>query len=340
MSKVRVSATVLCFALLCVACGNSESSTASESASAAAATVAPTPASTSEPASTVEPTATPASASAATSELPPEPPPAILDVAYNEDPRRQILDVHLPAGDGPHPTILAIHAGGFRQNSKSVYNPFAEYFTERGVAMVASNYRFSGPDTTYPAQVEDVQCALAWLHANAESFGFDPGRVVVLGGSGGGYLAAMLGTVDDRDLFTGDCPHALPDDDAVAGVIVFTGIFDFRTIDDYRSSDIRLLERFWGATHDQLSAEQLNEMSPIAWVDGSEPPFLLIHGVEDRIALIVRSEDFHAALQAAGASTELLIIEAAALGLELQALDSPANVTSLTAIERFIEGLS
>ncbi|MBT8241487.1 MAG: alpha/beta hydrolase [Acidimicrobiia bacterium] len=274
-------------------------------------------------------------------ELPPEPPPAILDVPYNEDLRRQILDVHLPAGDGPHPTILAIHGGAFRQNSKSLYDRFAEYFVERGVAMVATNYRFSGPDTTYPAQVEDVQCALAWLHANAEDFGLDPGRVVVLGGEGSGsYLAAMLGTVNDRDLFAGDCPHALPDDDAVAGVIVITGIFDFRTIDDYPASAIRLMERFWGATHDQLSAEQLNEMSPIAWVDGSEPPFLVIHGVEDRLAPIVFSEDFHEALQAAGASTELLLIEAAAQGLELQAVDSPANVTSLTAIERFIEGLT
>jgi acetyl esterase/lipase len=264
-------------------------------------------------------------------------PSVTTDVLYDEDPLRQVVDVYLPAGDGPHPTILAIHGGGFNMNSKSLYRHYAEYFTARGIAFVATNYRFV-PEFTYPAQVEDVQCALAWLHANAEGYGFDPERVVVLGGSAGGYLTAMLGTVEDRDRFAGDCPHALPED-PIAGAVVFYGFFDFRVLDDYPFAEVARLQAMWGTTHDQLSSEQLDEMSPIASIDGSEPPFLLIHGLADSTIPSVMSERFDAALAAAGVPSELILIEGAGHAFERQPTNLSANTTSLAAIERFIAGL-
>ncbi|HSM01717.1 MAG TPA: alpha/beta hydrolase [Acidimicrobiia bacterium] len=323
--RTRTAASALVGLLLVVgACGSDDAATSSASTTVAASTSP----STSPPPSTTAATTTTAV---------PTGPPATTNVLYHEDRFRQIVDVHLPAGEGPHPTILAIHGGAFSTNSKTLYRHFAEYFTTRGVALVATNYRFV-PESTYPAQVEDVQCALAWLHANAEGYGFDPERVVVLGGSAGGYLTAMLGTVEDRDLFAGDCPHPLPED-PVAGAVVFYGFFDFRTLDDWPFSQVESLQRMWGTTHDQLSSEQLDEMSPIAWVDGSEPPFLLIHGVEDSTIPSVMSERFHAALSAAGAPSELILIEGTGHAFERQPTDSPANARSLAAIERFIEGL-
>lgn len=262
---------------------------------------------------------------------------ATADVLYNQDLDRQILDIHLPAGAGPHPVILAIHGGRFSLNSKRIYTEYADHLTERGIAVVATNYRLV-PSATYPAQVEDVQCALAWIHANAPTYGLDPDRIVVLGGSAGGYLAAMLGTVDDRNLFAGDCPHSLPEK-PVAGTVVMYGIFDFRTIDDYPLSNIRPFEGLWGTTHDQLSTEELQEMSPIAWVDGSEPPFLLIHGLLDYTIPSSMSERFHAALEAAGSPSELLLIDSAGHAFEDAPITAPANVATLSAIEDFVEDL-
>ena len=178
---------------------------------------------------------------------------------------------------------------------------------------------------------------MAWIHANADEYGFDPGRVIVLGGSAGGYLAGMVGTVDDRELFAGDCPHKLPED-PVAGAVVFYAFFD-RTLDDCSTADILSLEAFWGAAHDELSTEQLTEMSPTAWVDGSEPPFLLLHGTLDTSVPSVMSERFRSALGAAGVQAELVLIEGAVHAFETYPTIAEENVISLGAIERFIEQL-
>lgn len=264
---------------------------------------------------------------------PPEPT-VISDVVYDEDPRRQVLDVHVPAGDGPFPTILAIHGGRFSMSSKRLYVQYADYFAERGVAFVPTNYRFA-PTHTWPAQVEDVHCALAWVHANADEYGFDPTRVFVLGGSAGGYLAAMLGTVDDPDRYLTGCPDQLPAD-PVAGTVAFYGIFDFVDIDDYPPASISVFETLWGAKHDELSDERLREMSPVALVDGSESPFLLIHGNRDTTIPPVMSERFARVLEEAGVDTELLFVDANH-AFETQPIDVPVIVESLSAIDRFID---
>lgn len=261
-------------------------------------------------------------------------PTVVSDVAYGEDPRRQILDVHVPAGDGPFPTILAIHGGRFSMGGKTLYNQHANYFTERGVAFVPTNYRLA-PTDTWPAQVEDVHCALAWIHAHADEYGFDPTRIFVLGGSAGGYLAAMLGTVNDPNPYLTGCPHQLPAD-RVAGTVVFYGFFDFIDLDDYPPVNIGIFENLWGAEHDELSGERLGEMSPVALVDGSESPFLLIHGTEDTIIPAVMSERFASVLERFGVDTDLLLVDAGH-AFETQPTDVPVNVESLAAIERFID---
>lgn len=259
-----------------------------------------------------------------------------LDVLYNADVERQILDVNLPTGEGPFPVVLAIHGGRFRFNSKAFYAEYAEHFPSRGIAFVPINYRFA-PDFTYPAQVEDAQCALAWVHAHADAYGFDPTRVVVLGGSSGGYLAAMLATVDDRELYHRDCPHDLPDE-PIAGAVLFYGLYDFNTLDDYPPAQAGILRAFWGAPYEELTPGQRSEMSPISWIDGSEPPMLVIHGSQDMTIPPVMSERFVAALNGAGVPAELVVVESGH-GFENYPLSLPEQVESIAAIERFVAEL-
>jgi acetyl esterase/lipase len=89
----------------------------------------------------------------------------------------QSLDVYLPPeGEGPFPTFLAIHGGAFRARSKSIYNFVGNHLAGEGYAFVSTNYRLS-QKASYPAQVEDVFCALAWVHANQDVYGFDPEQI-------------------------------------------------------------------------------------------------------------------------------------------------------------------
>jgi len=71
--------------------------------------------------------------------------PDSLNVPYvPEGNSLQRLDVYLPAnGDGPFPTILVIHGGGFRARSKILYSRLAGHLTELGYAVVSINYRLA-----------------------------------------------------------------------------------------------------------------------------------------------------------------------------------------------------
>jgi acetyl esterase/lipase len=252
----------------------------------------------------------------------------------------QRLDVYLPAdGDGPFPTILAIHGGGFRSRSKILYQQVAGHLNESGYAVVSTDYRLT-PKYSYPAQVEDVFCALAWVHANHAAYGLDNEHIFIMGDSAGGYLAAMLGTIDTPSDYLENCPHTLPASDWIQGVVVFYGFYDFTSIDGYPAGDVSTgLQPFWGAEFSEILPETLAEMSPMSWVDGSEPPFLLIHGTLDTSIPSWMSENFATVLEEAGVKVELLLLEANHAFI-VQPLSSPANVQSLEAVEAFLSALS
>jgi dipeptidyl aminopeptidase/acylaminoacyl peptidase len=85
----------------------------------------------------------------------------------------------------------------------------ADCFTARGYAVVLANWLVGWLNDQ--SELSNAFCALAWLHTNAEEYGFDPERVAVFGHSAGGYAAALLGAVDDSTEFMQDCPHLLPE---------------------------------------------------------------------------------------------------------------------------------
>ena len=261
---------------------------------------------------------------------------SIDSIPYAEENPFQKLDVYLPAtGDKPYPTILAIHGGGFIARSKALYKLIARHYARQGYAFVAINYRLA-PRDSYPAQVADSFCALAWLHENQDKYGFDPNRVIVTGGSAGGYLAAMLGTIEDPNIYMKDCPHEYPSGEAVQAVVIYYGLYDFTNIDDYPDHGGSLTS-FWGAEYEDISAEKLEEMSPIKHIDGSEPPFIILHGTADTSVPSVMSERFAEALEQAGVDVELVLLPDVGHAFELTPLTGEEMTLSLSKIEAFLD---
>jgi acetyl esterase/lipase len=257
-------------------------------------------------------------------------------ISYAEESPFQKLDVYIPStGDKPFPTILAIHGGGFISKSKSQYKLLAKHYAHQGYAFVPINYRLA-PADSYPAQVEDAFCALAWLYANQDKYGFDTTRIIVTGGSAGGYLASMLGTVDDPSLYLENCTHAAPPAKAVQAAIIYYGLYDLTDMDEYPGGSAPL-EPFLGAKHEDIPIEKLEEMSPIQHIDGSEPPFIILHGTADNLIPSLMSERFAESLEQAGVDVELVLVPDAGHGFEALALSDERLVYSLSAIEKFLD---
>jgi acetyl esterase/lipase len=223
---------------------------------------------------------------------------------------RNKLDLYLPAkADTPLPLIVWIHGGAWMAGSKD--NCPALRFLEKGYAVASINYRLS-QHAVFPAQIEDCKAALRWLRANAKKYNLDPQHVGVWGGSAGGHLVALLGTSGDvKDL---EGKGGNPDQSSrVQCVVDWFGPTDFTKMggshDNPNSPEGRLIG---GAVNDKK--EKAVRADPITYVTKDDPPFLIMHGEDDRTVPINQSELLHAALQKAGVESTFIRIPNAGHG--------------------------
>ena len=207
-----------------------------------------------------------------------------------------------------------------------------------------------------PTMVSSAFCALAWIHANAETYGFDPQRIVVFGHSMGGQSAAPLGSVDDATGFMKGCSHQLPVSGWTKTVVAYGGLFGtperhLVTTHFQISTDIFGIPRDEGAEIRQTLLDTppqgwrdisgFNENGtlflhslPLYWIDGSEPPFLLMHGDEDLKVDSAEPEAFEAHLHTAGVEAEVALISNGG-HMDITLLEGPGFEDAVQAMEVF-----
>lgn len=125
------------------------------------------------------------------------------DVVFAErGSQRLALDLVRPRGDGPFPTMLCLHGGGWRQGDRHEMLAIVEDWARAGYVAATASYRLV-PEGTWPAPLDDCVAALAFLRANAARFHLDRGRIGATGFSAGGHLALLLGLDDERTAAAG-----------------------------------------------------------------------------------------------------------------------------------------
>ena len=93
-------------------------------------------------------------------------------------------------GSAPGSAVVYAHGGGMIMGSLDLYDEVIGWYVDQtGVPFVSVGYR-RAPEGTGTALAEDVFAGLAWLVSQAGELGPDPGRIAVMGDSGGGGLAA------------------------------------------------------------------------------------------------------------------------------------------------------
>ncbi|WP_226353654.1 alpha/beta hydrolase [Pseudonocardia sp. ICBG601] len=99
------------------------------------------------------------------------------------------LDLYLPTGAGPHPTMVWVHGGSWTSGDRSDRTALNRWLAERGWAVAAVDYRLPPPEPVGRDQQRDVACAVDWVRAHAGEAGLDPraagpGRAVRRGDAG------------------------------------------------------------------------------------------------------------------------------------------------------------
>ena len=233
------------------------------------------------------------------------------DVVYQtvDGYRPQVVDIYVPAGKGPHPLVLYIHGGGWRGGHTRHSGAFADFprvlaaLAAEGFTVASLEYRLSS-EAQFPAQLQDSNAALRFLRANAARYAIDPARVGVWGGSAGGHLTALTAlTCKDTTL-----DPAAASDGCVQAAVTWYGVFDFAGMNatpDGNSAGAKLL-----GCAGPCSADKNRLVSPVAYIDAKDPPFLLIHGEEDKVVPAEQSRLGEAALKAAGVPVRSIFIPA------------------------------
>ncbi len=97
--------------------------------------------------------------------------------------------------DKPLPCVVVYPGGGYHHRAFHEGEPVAQFFNSRGINAVVVHYRVA--PNHHPAPLADAQRAVKILRANAEKWNINPEKIVTLGFSAGGHLAASTITLPD-----------------------------------------------------------------------------------------------------------------------------------------------
>jgi acetyl esterase/lipase len=244
------------------------------------------------------------------------------------------MDVYVPSASAtrPLPVAVHVHGGGWVSGSRSTGTRFNELkgpLLARGYLVVSLDYRLA-PANKYPAQIQDVKCAIRHLRARASRYGLDPDRIGAWGGSAGGQLVALLGTADAGAGFD-DVGGFQGTSSEVQAVAALSAITDFTSPDELRDDYSRVF-RTWP---DPASAEMI-EASPVTHVTPGDAPFFFVVGDEDELVLPEQSVRMNQLLQDSGVSSSLLRVLHADHDLA-PATAVPTDPTSATINSRIME---
>ena len=229
-------------------------------------------------------------------------------IAYGDDDMQRV-DVWIPKGKGPFPTVLMVHGGCWTTSiaDRSLMNWIAGDLRNQGIAVWNIDYRgVDRPGGGYPGTFLDAAAAADALAANAARFHLDTSRIVAIGHSAGGHLALWLAA---RPKLPRDSPLRTAAPLPIAHVISLGGLPDLEAT--AASADngcgVDVVAQLVGAPGTR----------PDVYADTSVPRLLpigvpqdLVNGREDRIIPVRLATGYEAQAKQAGDTVALHFVPA------------------------------
>lgn len=177
------------------------------------------------------------------------------------------LDIYVPGGKGPFPTVVLVGPSG-----RGYLAGFAADLANLGILVYNANFRdVAGEGGGYPAGFEDVACAVRYARTDASQHGGMAGPVTLVGHSLGGWVGSVVAL--DQDEFVGGClsgGSGRPD--------AFVGLAGNYQIDSGENST-DLYNFFGGSAADMAGVYAV--ANPFNYATGTSIPVQLVAGTDD-----------------------------------------------------------
>jgi len=228
-----------------------------------------------------------------------------------------LLDVFspVPAPSKPVAAVVYVHGGGWVTGTDALpplMRSIEQEVVGSGAIFVSLNYRLA-PAFRWPAQIEDVKCAIRFLRFDARALHIDSQRIGAIGDSAGGQLVSLLGLMSKAGDF--DVGQYLGESSAVQAVVDLYGPTDLTSPDWKGDTFIQTFARQEFGQSLGLATTELIGASPVAHVTSGAPPFLIVQGAQDTVVPPAQSEELFDRLKAQGDSVQLVTVDNAGHGL-------------------------
>ena len=179
--------------------------------------------------------------------------------------------------------IIIIHGGGWRSGNRTQHYPLAQKLAELGYVCFTPEYRLS-TEALFPAAIYDVKAAVKWIRKNAVKYNVDTARVVAMGFSAGGEMAAFLGTTGNMPLFEGTNgnPEMLSQINAVVDI---DGTLSFVHPESGEGDESKRPSAgtYWFGYTKKQNFKLWEAASPLSYVGNKTPPTLFLNSGVDRM---------------------------------------------------------
>jgi len=197
-------------------------------------------------------------------------------------------DIFLPPlEEKSRPAVLFIHGGGWIEGDRSQLRGYGILLARLGFVCMCNSYRLSN-ESIWPAQVQDVNCAIRYLRANATDLGLDPNRIGVSGNSAGGHLSLMAAATNYDQIFegVGGSNEVSSEIKAVCAIYPPTTIRQLEMLNPLENAFLMLMGK-------EAKKEDFDKASPLNYVTEDYPPCMLIHGSADSVVRLKDSTKFY-----------------------------------------------
>lgn len=227
-------------------------------------------------------------------------PKADHEIRYGAD-ELQVVDLWLPAGNGPHPTVLMVHGGCWQTAiaDRRIMDWISDDLRKRGIAVWNIDYRGVDRGGGYPGTFLDAAAAADALRTHAPRYDLDIKPLVAIGHSAGGHLALWLA---GRPRLPQGSALRTADPLPIHTVISLGGLPDLEEAARPPGSGCgtEVIGRLTGGRFEDTSVPRL---APLGVRQ------VLINGLQDRIIPTAYAEGYARPMRAAGDKVEVRMLD-------------------------------